>query len=87
MANHKSAIKRNKQNITRNLRNVHIRTTMRNYVKAVRLAVAEGNKEAAVTALTQAVPFIDKVATKGVIHKSTASRKIGRLTKLVNTLG
>lgn len=87
MANHKSAIKRNKQNIIRNTRNVQIRTSMRNHVKAVRLAVAEGNKEAATAALTKAVPFIDKVSTKGVIHKSTASRKIGRLTKLVNTLG
>jgi small subunit ribosomal protein S20 len=86
MANHKSAIKRNKQNIIRNTRNVQIRTAMRNHVKAVRLAVAEGNKEAATAALTKAVPFIDKVSTKGVIHKSTASRKIGRLTKLVNTL-
>lgn len=87
MANHKSAIKRNKQNIIRNTRNVQTRTAMRNHVKAVRLAVAEGNKEAATAALTKAVPFIDKVSTKGVIHKSTASRKIGRLTKLVNTLG
>lgn len=87
MANHKSAIKRDKQSTIRQTRNIHIRTTMRNYVKTVRLAVAEGNKEAAVAALTIAVPFIDKVATKGVIHKSTASRKIGRLTKLVNTLG
>lgn len=87
MANHKSAIKRDKQNIIRQTRNIHMRTTMRNYVKTVRLAVAEGNKEAALAALTIAAPFIDKVSTKGVIHKSTASRKIGRLTKLVNTLG
>lgn len=87
MANHKSAIKRNKQNIIRKNRNVQMRTTMRNHVKAVRLAVAEGNKEQATAALIKAVPFIDIVSTKGVIHKSTASRKIGRLTKLVNTLG
>ncbi|MCD6526232.1 MAG: 30S ribosomal protein S20 [Desulfuromonas sp.] len=87
MANHKSAVKRNKQNKVRQTRNIHVRTTMRNMVKNVRLAVAEGNKEAAIAALTIAVPFIDKVSTKGVIHKATASRKIGRLTKLVNTLG
>lgn len=86
MANHKSAIKRNKQNKVRQARNIHARTTMRTLVKNVRLAVAEGNKEAAVAALGKAVPFIDKVSTKGVIHKATASRKIGRLTKLVNTL-
>lgn len=86
MANHKSALKRNRQNQVRNARNVHARATMRTLVKNVRLAVAEGNKEAATAALAKAVPFIDKVSSKGVIHKATASRKIGRLTKLVNTL-
>ncbi len=86
MANHKSAVKRNKQNIVRNARNIHIRTTMRTLVKNVRLAVANGEKENATTALAKVIPYIDKVASKGVIHKATASRKIGRLTKLVNTL-
>jgi small subunit ribosomal protein S20 len=86
LANHKSAIKRNKQNAIRNARNTHIRTTMRNYVKTLRSAVAEGDKEAAEAALKIAVPYIDKASTKGVIHKSTASRKISRLNKLMNTL-
>lgn len=87
MANHKSAIKRNKQNLVRNARNNHIRSTMRSLVKNVREAVAKGDKDEAQAALNLAVPCIDKSATKGVIHKATASRKIGRLTKLVNTLG
>ena len=87
MANHKSAIKRNKQNAIRNARNTHIRTSMRTYVKNFRNAVAEGDKEAAEVALKVVVPFIDKASTKGVIHKSTASRKISRLNKLMNTLG
>ena len=86
MANHKSALKRNRQNKIRNARNTHIRTTMRNYVKKVRLAVAEGDRENASAYLEKAVPFIDKAAAKGVIHKATASRKISRLNKLVNTL-
>ena len=86
MANHKSALKRNRQNAVRNARNTHVRTTMRTYVKRLRLAVAEGNVEAAQAALAVVVPCIDKAATKGVIHKNTASRKIGRLNKLVNTL-
>lgn len=86
MANHKSAIKRNKQAIVRTARNTHIRTTMRTYVKQVRTAVANGDQEAAQTALNRAVPYIDKASTKGIIHKATASRKISRLNKLVNTL-
>lgn len=86
MANHKSAEKRNRQNITRNARNTHIRSTMRTYVKLVREAVAGKDIEAAKAALEKAVPCIDKAASKGVIHKATASRKISRLNKLVNTL-
>ncbi len=87
MANHKSAIKRNRQNAIRNARNTHIRSTMRTYVKNVRTAVADSDKDAAEAALKIAVPYIDKASTKGVIHKSTASRKISRLNKLVNTIG
>ncbi|WP_020675827.1 30S ribosomal protein S20 [Geopsychrobacter electrodiphilus] len=87
MANHKSAIKRNNQNQARNARNNHLRSTMRNLVKTVREAVAAGDNELAQQSLKLAIPCIDKISTKGVIHKSTASRKIARLTKLVNTLG
>jgi len=86
VANHKSADKRNKQNAIRNARNTHYRSTMRTLVKQVRVAVAEGDKDTAQAALIKALPYIDKTSTKGVIHKSTASRKISRLTRLVNTL-
>lgn len=86
MANHKSAEKRNRQNKIRNARNTHIRSTMRTYVKKVRVAVAEGDSDCAQAMLEKAVPCIDKAAAKGVIHKATASRKISRLSKLVNTM-
>ncbi|AMV72015.1 30S ribosomal protein S20 [Desulfuromonas carbonis] len=86
MANHKSAIKRNKQNAVRAARNTHVRSTMRTYVKQVRTAVAEGDSATAQAALERAVPFIDKAASKGIIHKATASRKISRLSKLVNAM-
>lgn len=86
MANHKSALKRNKQSIVRNARNTHIRSTMRTYVKQIREAVAAGDSEAAKAAMERATPYIDKAASKGVIHKATASRKISRLSKLVNSI-
>ena len=86
MANHKSAEKRNRQNKIRNARNTHIRSTMRSYVKKLRTAIADGDMETAKTVLEKAIPYIDKAATKGVIHKATASRKIGRLTKLVSNV-
>ena len=86
MANHKSAEKRNRQNTVKKARNAHIRSTMRNLVKQVREAVTAGDKEAAQTAFEKAVPYIARTSTKGVIHKATASRKISRLTQLVNTI-
>ncbi|PLX92900.1 MAG: 30S ribosomal protein S20 [Desulfuromonas sp.] len=86
MANHKSAVKRNRQNAVRCARNTHVRSTMRTFVKQVREAVAAGDQDAAKVALERAVPYIDKAASKGVIHKATASRKISRLNKLVNGL-
>jgi small subunit ribosomal protein S20 len=84
VANHKSAEKRHRQSKIRNARNTHIRSTMRSYVKRLRLAIAEGDVETAKSLLEKTVPYIDKAATKGVIHKATASRKIGRLSKLVS---
>ena len=85
MANHKSAEKRNRQNKIRNARNTHIRSTMRSLVKKLRTASAEGDMETAKSLFEKVVPYIDKAATKGVIHKATASRKISRLTKLVSS--
>ena len=84
MANHKSAEKRHRQSKIRNARNTHIRSTMRSYVKKLRLAIADGDVETAKSLLEKTVPYIDKAGTKGVIHKATASRKIGRLSKLVS---
>jgi len=84
VANHKSAEKRHRQSKVRNARNTHIRSTMRSYVKKVRTALAEGDMEAAQSVLDKAIPYIDKAASKGVIHKATASRKISRLMKLVS---
>lgn len=87
MAHHKSAIKRIKQSIKKTARNRHVSSTLKTYIKRVREAVAAKDKDAAVAALNAAIPVIDATSSKGVIHKSTASRNVSRLTKLVNTLG
>ncbi len=86
LANHKSALKRARQNEIRRMRNKSVRTRAKNIVKEVRLAVSENSKEAALKKLDTAKSKIDKAAKKGVIHKKTASRKISRLSKLVNTI-
>lgn len=86
MANHKSAIKRARQNEIRRLRNKSTKTKVKNIVKDVRLSAGEKSKEAALDKLNTAKSIIDKAAKKGVLHQRTASRKISRLSKLVNTV-
>ena len=86
MANHKSAIKRSRQNEKRRLRNKSVKTRVKKIVKSVRLAANDNTKEEALKELINAKSVIDKAAKKGVIHKKTASRKISRLSKLVNTI-
>ena len=86
MANHKSAIKRAGQNEIRRMRNKSVKTRIKNSVKNVRLAVSEKSSEAALKKLDDAKSIIDKAAKKGTIHTKTASRKISRLTKLVNSI-
>ena len=86
MANHKSALKRAKQNEKKNLRNKAVRTTTKKAVKSVQTVVAAQNKDEALKELDLAKSNIDKAVKKGVLHKKTGSRKISRLTKLVNTI-
>ena len=78
MANIKSAKKRILVAETRAARNKAI--------KKVEAAVAAKDKAAAQAALLAATSEIDKATSKGVYHKNTASRKVSRLSKAVNTL-
>jgi small subunit ribosomal protein S20 len=84
LANHKSALKRARQNDIRRLRNKSIRTRVKNVVKDVRQALADQSGPDAAAELNTAKSAIDKAAKKGVIHPNTAARKISRLTKQVN---
>lgn len=86
MAHHKDAIKRNKQNEVRRIRNRSNRTRMRNQIKAVRAAIATGNGAEAQEALRKAVSVIQRVASKGVVHKNQAARKVSRLNAAVKQL-
>ncbi len=86
MANHKSAIKKMRQDEVRRLRNKAYRTRYKTVVKAVEATIKQGNIDAAKEAFQSAVSIIDKIASKGVIHKNKAARKKSRLAKKVNTL-
>ena len=87
MANIKSAKKRVLVSKTRNERNKAIKSSVKTAIKKVEAAVEAGEKEAAAAALLEATSKIDKAATKGVYHKNTASRKVARLAKAVNSIG
>lgn len=84
MANHKSALKRDRQNKLRQLRNRSAKTRIKNVVKAFAEKVGANALEAAGAALSTAQAIIAKGAGKGVIHKNKASRKISRLAKQLN---
>jgi len=86
VANHPSAWKRIRQNEKRRLRNKFYRTRMKTFIKRVREAVSEKDAEQATVRLQEASRIIAKTASKGVIHKRTAARKISRLTRQVNAL-
>ena len=86
MANHKSAIKRAKQSELRRVRNRSRRTRMKHAVKSLEEALVSRNTEEAQSRLKEAISVIDRTASRGVIHKNHASRKISRLTQKVNAL-
>jgi small subunit ribosomal protein S20 len=85
LANHKSALKRNRQSLVRRERNRANRTKVKTALKKIDAAIeVEGSVEKAQAALIAAVPVIERAAVKGAFHKKTASRKISRLTRKVN---
>lgn len=86
MANHKSAIKRARQNEIRRIRNRSVKTRVKSVVKNVRQAVAGDSGDALDGPLKEAQSAIDKAAKKGVMHKRTAARKVSRLAKLTRTV-
>jgi small subunit ribosomal protein S20 len=81
LANIKSAIKRNKQNEKRRLRNRIYVGAARTTVKKARLAIEENDLEAARAATLTAISALDKAAEKGILHKNNASRRKGRLMR------
>ena len=86
LANHKSAEKRNRQNTKRNERNKVYRTMVKNATKNVLEEVTNKNQTEANKELKNAEKVISRVASKGVLHRRAASRKISGLSRKVNQL-
>ena len=87
MANHKSAEKRIRQTKKRTERNRFYKTRIKNLTRALKEAVEAGDQAAAEVALKNVNKGFHSYASKGILTKNTAARRVGRLAKLVNTLG
>ncbi len=86
MANHKSAMKRNRQNVVRRERNRANRSRLKTLVRRVNEAAAGDTPEQAREALAAAIPMLDRAVNKGTLHRNTAARKVSRLSRRVNAL-
>ena len=76
----KSALKANRQNIARREHNRQMRSRLRTALKAIRASLDAEDLSGAKAALSKTVSIVDKMATKGIIHRNTAGRYKSRLT-------
>jgi small subunit ribosomal protein S20 len=86
LANIKSAEKKARQAVVRNTRNNNRTSTVRTAEKKVRVAAASGDKTKALELLKAYSSAAGKAAKKGVIKKETASRKVSRLSLMINKI-
>lgn len=86
MANHKSALKRIRQNEKRRIHNRTYRNRARTLVKKARTAIASGDVSEAREATLKAVSDLDKLGRRGVVHKRNAARRKSRLMKQLAAL-
>jgi len=80
VASHASALKAHRQSLKNRERNRQYRSRLRNALREIRTAVDGNNLTAAKTALKQTISLIDKMTTKGVIHRNAAGRYKSRLS-------
>ena len=84
MIRHKSAEKRARQNKKRYQHNRAIKSSIKTGIKNLSTVLEKKNREESSSALKKVISTISKAASKGVMHKKTAARRISRLTKRVN---
>ena len=86
MANNPSAKKRARQSEKHRQHNASLRSMVRTYIKKVVTAIAANDRKLAEESLNEAIPVIDRMASKGLIHKNKAARHKGRLTAQVKKM-
>jgi small subunit ribosomal protein S20 len=80
VASHASALKAHRQSLKNNERNRQYRSRLRNALRDIRAAVDGNNLDGAKKALKQTISLIDKMTSKGVIHRNAAGRYKSRLS-------
>jgi small subunit ribosomal protein S20 len=80
-----SAEKAHRQNVKRRDQNRQLRSRLRTALKSIRAAIDSGDLDAARARLTETVSLVDKMASKGIIHRNTAARHKSRLVKRVSS--
>ena len=83
----KSALKANRQNIRRREHNRQMRSKLRTALKAIRASLDAKDVSGAQAALSETVSIVDKMATKGIIHRNTAGRYKSRLASRMSKTG
>jgi small subunit ribosomal protein S20 len=86
VANIKSQIKRIRTNEKANERNKAVKSQLKTVIRSTKAAVAAGDKDKALAALTVATKKLDKAASKGVIHKNQAANRKAAIAKQVSAL-
>jgi len=86
VANSPQAKKRARQNEKARKHNASLRSMGRTYLKKVVNAIESGNLEEAKAAYAAAVPVLDRIADKGLIHKNKAARHKSRLNSKIKAL-
>ena len=81
---HTSTIKRARQAEQRRLRNKAVLSRVKGVVKKARIAIQEKDSDATKTQLHAAQVALHKAASKGVLHRNTASRRLSRLARAAN---
>jgi small subunit ribosomal protein S20 len=87
VAIHKSVIKRQKQDLKKHERNKSVKSLLKTLSKKVEQAVEAKTADTAKDALVKAMKAYDKAASAGIVHRTTASRKISRLSAKVGKIG
>jgi small subunit ribosomal protein S20 len=80
----KSALKANRQNIKRREQNRQMRSRLRTALKSIRSSLDAKDLSAARSALNDTISIVDRMATKGIIHRNTASRYKSRITSRIS---